>query len=512
MNKRRALLSVSDKTGLVALARQLVDLGFDIVSTGGTKTALDQAGIPTIAISDVTAFPEMMDGRLKTLHPSIHGGLLAVRDDVAHQEAMREHGIVPIDLVVVNLYPFVQTIANPQATLADAIENIDIGGPTMLRSAAKNHVAVTVIVDPADYDVLIEQLRHHGDTTLALRQQWAAKVFRYTAAYDAHIATYLGQQWGVDVPERLTMTYEHVQTLRYGENPHQAAALYAEANAPTGSLVQAKQLQGKPLSFNNLQDTSAAWQTLRSLADAPTAVAIKHMNPCGVGRGTTIAEAFRMAYEADPVSIFGGIVALNETVDVATAQQLHSLFLEVVIAPGYEPDALAVLATKKNVRVLQLPLLPRADRWQRLPLEGGLLVQTYDDCADEVDVWQVMTEQRPDVACQAALSFAWNVVKHVKSNAIVIANEQRTLGIGAGQMNRVGSARIALEQAGEAARGAVLASDGFFPMDDTVALAAQYGIRAIIQPGGSVRDADSIAMANRHGIAMIMTQKRHFKH
>jgi phosphoribosylaminoimidazolecarboxamide formyltransferase/IMP cyclohydrolase len=512
MTKRRALISVYDKTGVVPFAQALVALGYEIVSTGGTYALLTASGVPVLAVSDVTQFPEMMDGRLKTLHPMIHGALLAVRDDAAHVAAMDAHGIVPIDVVAVNLYPFVETANKRSTTIDEAIEQIDIGGPTMLRAAAKNHRDVTVIVDAADYDAVVDALRNQGSTTRTMRELLAAKVFRYTAAYDAHIADYLGRQWGIEIPERLTMTWERKHLLRYGENPHQRAAAYASPMHRTGSIVDAEQLQGKPLSYNNIQDAHAAWSIVRALSGYAAVVAVKHKNPCGVGIGDDIAVAFARAVQADPVSIFGGIIACNGTVDAYTATAMCAQFLEVIIAVDFDDDALAVLAHKKNVRVLRMALDAPSDAWQLRHVAGGVLIQTMDDGADDAQAWTVPTDCQPDAQTMNTLTFAWNVCKFVTSNAIVVADATHTLGIGAGQMNRVGAARIALEQAGARAQGAVLASDGFLPMDDTVRLAAEYGIGAIIQPGGSVRDADSIAAANEAGIAMVLTHRRHFTH
>lgn len=516
MTKRKALISVSDKTGLIPFARQLSELGVELISTGGTATLLKEAGIPVTGISEVTGFPEVMDGRVKTLHPAIHGGLLAVRDNPVHVQQMNEQEIEPIDLVIVNLYPFKQTIAKPDVDFAEAIENIDIGGPSMLRSAAKNHAYVTAIVDAADYAAVLEEWKAHGNTTLETRRCLAAKVFRHTAAYDATISRYLSQQVGETMPESYTVTYEKVQDLRYGENPHQAAAFYAEPLAGKNSIAQAEQLHGKELSYNNINDADAALAIVREFSE-PAVVAIKHTNPCGVGIGATIADAYTKAYEADPVSIFGGIVAANRTIDKETAQMLHEIFLEIVIAPDFTEEALAILQEKKNLRLLRLDVTAEAgsalgSQLRIAPVAGGALVQEYDHKQLSPDDLQVVTERKPAQEELEQLLFAWKVVKHVKSNAIVLAKDNMTIGVGAGQMNRVGSAAIAIEQAGEKARGAVLASDAFFPMVDTVEAAAKAGIAAIIQPGGSIRDQESIEACNRHGIAMIFTGVRHFKH
>jgi len=509
---KRALISVSDKTGIDAFAAELVKLGFEIISTGGTKTLFESKGIPVTGISDVTGFPEILDGRVKTLHPAVHSGLLSVRDSEEHRKQMQELNLGYIDLVAVNLYPFQQTIAKPNVSYEDAIENIDIGGPSMLRSAAKNHAFVTVVVDAADYPQVLEELRTHGDTTLDTRKKLAAKTFRHTSAYDALIGDYLTTKLGETLPERVTVTYEKVQDLRYGENPHQAAAFYKKPLAGAGSLANAEQLHGKELSYNNINDANAALQILREFTDEPAAVAVKHMNPCGVGIGSDIFEAYTKAYEADPTSIFGGIVALNRPVDAQTAAKLNEIFLEIVIAPDFAPEALETLTKKKNIRLLKLPFVPTEDKYVVTSVEGGMLLQETDKKQLTAADLKVVTERAPTEEELKQLLFAWKVVKHVKSNAIALANGNMTIGIGAGQMNRVGSARIALEQAGEKAQGAALASDAFFPMGDTVELAAKYGVKAIIQPGGSIKDEESIAAANAAGIAMVFTGVRHFKH
>jgi len=516
VTKKKALISVSDKTGLVPFARQLSELGVEIISTGGTAALLKEAGIPVIGISEVTGFPEVMDGRVKTLHPAIHGGLLAVRDNPVHLQQMNEQEIEPIDLVIVNLYPFKETISKPSVAFSEAIENIDIGGPSMLRSAAKNHAYVTAIVDAADYEAVLTEWKANGDTTLETRQRLAAKVFRHTAAYDAMISRYLSQQVGETMPESYTVTYEKVMDMRYGENPHQAAAFYAEPLAGKNSIAKAEQLHGKELSYNNINDADAALAIVREFTE-PAVVAIKHTNPCGVGIGSTIAEAYRKAYEADPVSIFGGIVAANRTIDGETAQMLREIFLEIVLAPDFTEEALEILKEKKNLRLLRLDVMSEAGSMKEsqlriAPVVGGALVQEYDRKQIGLEDLQIVTERQPTQEELEQLLFSWKVVKHVKSNAIVLARDNMTVGVGAGQMNRVGSARIAIEQAGEQAKGAALASDAFFPMPDTVEEAAKAGITAIIQPGGSIRDQESIDACNRYGIAMVFTGVRHFKH
>jgi phosphoribosylaminoimidazolecarboxamide formyltransferase/IMP cyclohydrolase len=509
---RRALISVSDKTGIVDLAKQLVNFDIELISTGGTYRLLQEAGLAVKQISEVTGFPEILDGRVKTLHPKVHGGLLAIRDKASHQQACKENDIEYIDFVVVNLYPFKATISKPDVTFEEAIENIDIGGPSMLRSAAKNHRDVTVLVDPADYDVVIRELATEGNTTLATRQRLAAKVFRHTAAYDALIGSYLTKEVGETLPEQWTLSYEKVNALRYGENPHQQAAYYREALAKDSQLVSAKQLQGKELSYNNIQDANAAIEIVKEFNE-PAVVAVKHMNPCGVAIGNDVFEAYQRAYEADPVSIFGGIVATNQEVDAQTAAKMKEIFLEIIIAPRFSAEAQQILAEKKNLRLLELPFVSdEQTAWKLTSIDGGLLVQEEDRKSISREMCQVVTDRAPSEEEWVELLFAWKVVKHVKSNAIVLSKDNRTIGVGAGQMNRVGAAEIAIRQAGEASKGAVLASDAFFPMPDTLEKAAAAGITAIIQPGGSIRDEDSIAEANKHGIAMVFTGVRHFKH
>lgn len=510
---QRALISVSDKTGLVEFARELAGLGVELISTGGTKTLLEQEGVPVIGISEVTGFPEILDGRVKTLHPAVHSGLLAVRDSVEHQKAMKELGLDYIDLVVVNLYPFAATIAKPDVSYEDAIENIDIGGPTMLRSAAKNHAFVTVVVDSADYASIVEEVRAGGDTTLDTRKRLAAKVFRHTGAYDALIADYLSKQLGEVFPEKYTVTYEKVQDLRYGENPHQQAAFYRKPLAAAGSLATAEQLHGKELSYNNINDANTAIAIVKEFSE-PAVVAVKHMNPCGVGIGENVLAAFKKAHDADPTSIFGGIIASNRTIDGATAELLHDIFLEIIIAPDFTQEALDLLMKKKNIRLMKLDPNTSVKTAQHVitSVEGGMLVQDSDVYSLTEPDLTVVTDRKPTEAEMKQLLFAWKVVKHVKSNAIVLAADDMTIGVGAGQMNRVGAAKIAIEQAGDKARGSVLASDAFFPKGDTLEEAAKAGITAVIQPGGSIKDEESIRVANEQGLAMVMTGVRHFRH
>ncbi len=510
MQVKRALLSVSDKTGLVEFAKVLHELGVEIISTGGTMKTLREAGIPVTYVSDITGFPEIMDGRVKTLNPLIHGGILAIRDNEAHLAAMEKYGIGAIDLVAVNLYPFGQTVANPDATLADAIENIDIGGPAMIRAAAKNFSYVTVIVNPARYNDVAVALTA-GGVSPALRMALAKEAFGHTAEYDAAISRYLAGQCGEGLfPDKLQLVYNKSNTLRYGENPHQQAAVYHDSGSSSG-IAAARQLHGKELSFNNLVDLEAAWNIACEFSE-PAVVIVKHTNPCGTGIGATIAEAYQKAFDADPVSAFGGIIALNKQVDGAVAWKISNLFVEAIIAPGFTSEALEILTAKKNIRLIEAGPSSHNDQFDLKKISGGLLVQQADLSVDSEDSWQTVTKKQLTADQRTQLAFAWKVVKHVKSNAIVVADNNQTLGVGAGQMNRVGAAEIAFKQAGEKAHGAVMASDAFFPFGDTVEAAAQAGIAAIIQPGGSLRDDESIAAADRHGIAMVFTGIRHFKH
>lgn len=513
---KRALLSVSDKTGIVELARRLHALGVELLSTGGTMKALQQAGIPVTGVSDVTGFPECLDGRVKTLHPAIHAGLLAMRSNPEHMRQLAELGIQPIDLVVINLYPFRQTIARPGVTFEEAIENIDIGGPTMLRAAAKNWQDVAVVVEPADYDAVLGELEQAGEVSRETKLRLCYKVFEHTAQYDCMIQQYLRAQLPGDnrFPDKLTVTFEKVQGMRYGENPHQGAAFYRDLGDVAGTLPAARQLHGKELSYNNINDTNGALELLREF-DTTAVVAVKHGNPCGVGVADDVAEAYRLAYEADPVSVFGGIVVTNATVDAATAEQMSRIFLEIVVAPAYTDAALEILTRKKNLRVLQLDTTHRAypagERVLR-KVAGGLLVQDIDDVLLPEGELKVVTDRAPTEKQMQDLLLAWKIVKHTKSNGIAIARDNQSLGIGPGQVNRIWSTQMAIERSGEKVRGAALASDAFFPFDDCVKAAAQAGIACIIQPGGSVRDEDSIRACNEAGIAMVFTGMRHFKH
>ncbi|SDR11485.1 bifunctional phosphoribosylaminoimidazolecarboxamide formyltransferase/IMP cyclohydrolase [Virgibacillus salinus] len=506
--KKRALISVSDKDNITNFAKGLVDLDYEIISTGGTLNKLTEAGIQATAVEDVTGFPEMLGGRVKTLHPIIHAGLLAKRDNADHQKQLTESDIDLIDMVVVNLYPFKQTFDQLDVTEEEVIENIDVGGPTMLRAAAKSFADVTVVVDPDDYDSTLKSIQENRlDKTE--RKKLAAKVFRHTAQYDSMIASYFTED---AFPENYTITYEKAQTLRYGENPHQTAAFYKNPTETAMSLASAKQLHGKELSYNNIQDANAALEIIAEYG-SPTAVAVKHMNPCGIGVAEGINRAFSKAYEADPVSIFGGIVACNRKIDVELATQLSGIFLEIVIAPEFTDDALAVLTKKKNIRLLELAMVNEQSTYHKLTtIKGGVLIQSNDDAEVEQKDLTFPTDKKPSEDEIKDLLFAWKAVKHVKSNAIVLAKGLQTVGVGAGQMNRVGAADIALEQAEEKAKDAVMASDAFFPMPDTVEIAAKAGITAVIQPGGSKRDQDSIDMCNKYGISMVYTGMRHFKH
>ncbi len=511
----RAIISVSDKRGIVELARAFVAHNVEVCSTGGTAETLRQAGVPVTSIEDVTGMAEMLDGRLKTLHPKIHAGLLARRDDPGHMEAIRAFGAEPVDYLVVNLYPFKETIARADVRIAEAMEQIDIGGPTMLRAAAKNMESVTVVVDPDDYSFVLAALESGEPIAAEARRGLAAKVFRHTAAYDALIADYLSREVGEPYPEKLTVTFERAQALRYGENPQVSAAFYREAFAAGSSIARARQLQGKELSYINILDADAALSLVREF-EQPAVVAIKHTNPCGVGVAETIEAAYDKAYEADPVSIFGGIVGYNRPVTEGCAERVRDLFLEILVAPSFTAEALEILSHKKNLRLLEVGELgaasPRAYPFTLRSVQGGVLVQERDVQPVDRATFTCATGRSPTDEEWADLGFAWSVVKHVKSNAIVLARGLQTLGVGAGQMNRVGAAQIAVRQAGERARGAVLASDAYFPMRDTVDAAAEAGITAIIQPGGSIRDAESIEAANAANIAMVFTGRRYFSH
>jgi len=504
---KRALISVSDKTNIVEFAKGLEKYGFEIISTGGTFTYLKNNGVACISIEDVTHFPEILEGRVKTLHPKIHGGLLSKRGNELHNKHVAENNIEYIDLVCVNLYPFEATVKKEGVSEEEIIENIDIGGPSMLRSAAKNFNDVTVVTDIRDYDRILNELENSG-ITLATRRSLAIKVFNTTASYDAAIANYFNKADNL-IPEKLTLSYTLEDTLRYGENPHQKAYHYVQDNNESYALQNAVQLHGKEMSYNNIQDASAALDILAEF-DEIACVAVKHMNPCGVAIGKDVFEAYSRAYDADPVSIFGGIVAVNGVVDKATAEKMHSIFLEIILAVDYDDEALEILTKKKNLRIYKLGDKNNNHEQQIKSVRGGILVQDFN--SELAESYEVVTDKQPTKEQMSDLEFGLKVVKHVKSNAIVVVKNGQTLGIGAGQMNRVGSCKIALEQAGALADGAVLASDAFFPMRDSADLAAEYNIAAIVQPGGSIRDQESIDACNEKGVAMLFSKIRHFKH
>jgi phosphoribosylaminoimidazolecarboxamide formyltransferase/IMP cyclohydrolase len=533
VSERLALLSVSDKRGVVDFAQRLAAAGFRIVSTGGTATALEQAGIAVTGISDVTGFPEMMEGRVKTLHPAVHGGILAVREKPDHMEAMAAHGFSRIDLVCVNLYPFAATVAKPSVTLEEAVENIDIGGPAMIRSAAKNHASVTVVVDPDDYAAIAEELAaNDGQTTLETRKRLAAKAYAHTGRYDSVISQWLSARFAADAGEapgfahELALGFTKAQDCRYGENPHQTAAFYVAANVKEPCIASARQLHGKELSFNNIYDLNAALETVKEFSEEPQAAAVivKHTNPCGAALADTVAEAFLKARLGDTVSAFGGILALTRPLDVATAEEItgKNTFFEAIVAPGYEAEALPILIERKrwgaDLRLIEVGDLrgwrdtATATGRDYKRVVGGLLAQDPDHRVIQPGDLKVVTERAPSDAEIEELLFAWRVMRHVKSNAIVFTKNRQVLGVGAGQMNRVRSVRLAVEQAGVEAKGAVMASDAFFPFPDGPEAAAEAGITAIIQPGGSKKDAETIAVANRYGIAMVFTGVRHFLH
>lgn len=516
---RRAIISVSEKTGVVPFAKGLAEMGVEILSTGGTAKLLREQGVPVKEISEYTGFPEMMDGRVKTLHPKIHGGLLGQRSKPEHVQKMEEQGILPIDLVAVNLYPFEATVAKEECTLEEAVENIDIGGPTMLRSAAKNYPDVTVVVDPVDYETVLSELRAKGEVSLETNFRLARKVFQHTARYDGAISNYLGQIEGGKkahpFPETFTFQVKKAQELRYGENPHQRAAFYRDDLQTEPSVSNAVQLQGKELSYNNILDLDSAYETVKEFEEIAVVI-IKHNNPCGVATSlTSLVEAYQKARDCDPVSAFGGIVGFNRPVDRETALEMREIFLEAIIAPGYDPEALEILKAKKDLRILQTPPLTSHVPQKGFDLRkvvGGLLVQDRDLGNVPMDQWRVVTKRKPTEGEKRAMAFGWKVAKHVKSNAIVLVREDRTVGIGAGQMSRVDSTRLAVMKARTSTQGTVLASDAMFPFRDGVDTAAEAGAVAIIQPGGSIRDEEVIAAADEYNIAMVFTGMRHFRH
>lgn len=512
MKIKRALLSVSDKTGIVEFAGALHHMGVEIISTGGTMKTLAAAGIPVVSVSQVTGFPEMMDGRVKTLHPLIHGGILAVRDNPEHRRDMEKYGIRGIDLVAVNLYPFQKTVARPDATLEEAVENIDIGGPSMVRAAAKNYRYVTVAVDPSEYGEILQRIREDR-LTEEFRFQLARKAFLHTGLYDCAIANYfMGKETKKTetMPDIFSMAVTKIEDLRYGENPHQKAAFYRNPLV-SGGIAAARQIHGKELSYNNIVDMDAAWDLVTEWTDRPACAIIKHTNPCGAATGSSAADAFQRAFQADSMSAYGGIVALNRECSKEAAEAMKPIFFEVVLAPSYSREALDILGTKKNIRLMEVPPVTEHE-WKVKKVSGGLLVQTSDDSAETRESCRVVTKRQPTEKEWQAMEFAWKIVKHVKSNAIVLTGADVTYGVGAGQMNRVGAADIAIKEAGSKARGSVLASDAFLPFGDTVEAAGKAGVTAVIQPGGSIRDEESVKMADQYGIAMVFTGHRHFLH
>lgn len=510
---KRALISVSNKEGIVDLAKQLVDLNIEILSTGGTAKLLREEGVAVKDVSHVTNFPECLDGRVKTLHPSVHGGILAIRNNKEHMKTLEELNIDTIDLVIINLYPFKETILKEDVTLEDAIENIDIGGPTMLRAAAKNYNDVTVVIDPQDYNKVIDEIKNNKDTRIETRYKLALKVFEHTAHYDCLIGNYLRKQLKEEkiFEDTLTLTYEKVQDLRYGENPHQQAAFYKEVKTNKGTLVDGIQLQGKELSFNNINDANGAIELLKEF-DEPTVVAVKHTNPCGVATGKDIDEAWSKAYESDPLSIFGGIIAANRPITKKAAEAMKEIFLEVIIAPDFTKEALEVLGEKKNLRLIKIEDINKGseNKMQIKKVEGGILVQEQDSIL--LNEIEVVTDKCPNKEEKEDMIFAFKIVKHVKSNGIVLVKNKQTIAIGPGQTSRIWALQNAIKNSTHSVEGSILASDAFFPFRDCVDEAAKAGVKAIIQPGGSIKDNTSIEACNEYGIAMVFTGVRHFKH
>lgn len=517
---KRALISVSDKTGIVEFAKELEKIGVEIISTGGTFKTLQEAGVKVIGISDVTKFPECLDGRVKTLHPSIHAGILAIRGNKEHMQQLQDLGIDTIDMVVVNLYPFKETILKEGVTRETAIENIDIGGPTMIRSAAKNYQDVAVVIDPQDYGKVLDEVKNDGKVSLQTKLYLCAKVFMHTSHYDSLIASYMKKEAGIEqFPDTISLTYEKVQDLRYGENPHQNAAFYKEVGTAQGLLTNAVQLHGKELSFNNINDTHGALELLKEFSE-PTIVACKHANPCGVASAANLCEAYKRAYEADPVSIYGGIIVANREVDLATAQEINKIFAEIILAPSFHEDALKLLSQKKNLRLLALKNIETKQPEGALDIKkvsGGILVQDVDNALLENEDLKVVTKRRPTEKEMDDLIFAWKLAKYTKSNGIAIAKDKQSVGIGPGQVNRIWACQQAIEHGihylGEAVvKGAALASDAYFPFSDSIEACAKAGITAVIQPGGSIRDQESIDACDAAGITMVFTGMRHFRH
>jgi len=508
---KRALISVYDKTGIVEFAKKLVELGWQIISTGGSYKELKNSGIDVIGIEEVTGFPEILDGRVKTLNPYIHGGILYKRDDEKHISTVKNMNISSIDLIVNNLYPFEETLEKKDVTHEEIIENIDIGGPSMIRAAAKNYKDVTVIIDPEDYQLVLEELMENGQTTLKTRLYLARKVFNYTAYYDSIISKYFNELDNVEFPDYMTLGYKLKSSLRYGENPHQNAAFYVKSDIDEGSIAGGEKLHGKELSFNNINDGSAALDMVKEF-DEPTVVAVKHANPCGIGSGRNILEAYLKAYECDKESIYGGIVAANREIDEETAAEMSKIFLEVIIAPSFTKGAIEILTKKKNLRLIQVGKVDsNKEKIELKHVSGGILIQEKDS-KSLLDDLKVVTERKPTKEEMEDLIFAWKSVKHLKSNGVVIAKNKGTLGIGGGEVNRFWAVENAIKRAKDSAKGSVIASDGFFPFKDSIEILGKSGITAIIQPGGSIRDEEVIEEANRYNIAMVFTGIRHFKH
>ena len=509
----KALLSVYDKTGIIEFSRQLVTAGFELISTGGTHRAIsEEGGLPVRQVADVTGSAEILEGRVKTLHPAIHGGILALRDSDSHRAELARHGIDPIDLVAVNLYPFVATVSKPGVALAEALDNIDIGGPAMLRAAAKNFPSVAVVVDPSDYPWVSDKLTGEG-LSLEARRSLAAKAFQHVSMYDTAVAGFLSGATNEPdgLPATLAISLTKVAELRYGENPHQGGSMYAAEGAPAGGIAQARQLHGRELSFNNIMDADAAWRTVCDFAE-PTVAVIKHANSCGLASNDDQVQAYQKAYEGDSISAYGGIVGYNRTVTAAAAEAMGPVFYEVVVAPDYEPDALAVLKQKRNLRILAVKAAEGGLTYDFRPISGGVLVQTPDALQEDPAKWETVTNRPPTSSELTDLVFAWKAAKHLKSNAIVFAKDRTLVGMGAGQPNRVVSVHLSQRSAGEKAKGSVLASDAFFPFPDNIELAAEAGVTAIVQPGGSIRDTEVVEAANRSNLAMVFTGIRHFRH
>ncbi len=509
---KTALISVYNKEGIVDFSSELDKLGWRIISTGGTSKILKEAGIDVVDVSQITKFPEILDGRVKTLHPNIHGGLLYRRDDKDHVKTLEELGIGSIDMVVNNLYPFEETLKKEGVTQEEIIENIDIGGPSMIRAAAKNYRDVIVVVDPVDYENILEELKNKGDTSIELRQSLARKVFQYTAYYDSLISNYFNRLESIDFPEVITFSFKDRQGLRYGENPHQKAAVYKEMVNLDGTILGAKKLHGKDLSFNNINDGNGTLEILKEFEE-PTVVAVKHANPCGIGSGENLLEAYNKAYESDKISIFGGIIGVNREVDAEVAKKINEIFIEIIMAPSYTEEALEILTSKKNIRILEIPNIMKNDysSYDVKKVLGGILIQDRDTQLLKEEL-KVVTNRKPTDKEMEDLLFGWKAVKGVKSNSVLLAKDKGTIGIGMGEVNRVWAVEAAIERGGEKTKGSVLASDGFFPFKDSVEALAKAGVTAIIQPGGSLRDEESIEEANKHDIAMIFTGIRHFKH